>query len=156
MLFSGVIICILSSFLYKIQSMKLEFALANQAKELDPQNKDQQKNSDTIVQDFFTELKYSGIKLDKKILQASNFARNYNVYFYTLINISVVLMVTFTNTALIAVSLMVTMHLCFMIFFAFTQWKHSFMISANEFVLRFLQEVFILVFVSVLMHMSIR
>lgn len=151
---ASVILCyLLTLVMYKIYSVKPKTNIQIVRNKL--ANKKLETNQ-TITEAFFHEIKYAGIKNDHNLLKKSHFVRNYNVYFYCLINGSVVVMITFTNSGLLSVFLMVMLHLWFNVTTAVCQFRHSFMISRCEFVLRFFQGVFILVFMSVLLHMSIR
>jgi hypothetical protein len=57
--------------------------------------------------------------MNKNLLAKHHFVRNYNVYFYALINISVVVMITFTNSGLLASGIMIALHLGFNLTFAY-------------------------------------
>jgi hypothetical protein len=69
---------------------------------------------------------------------------------------SVVVMITFTNSGLLAVGLMIAMHFTFNVTFTYYQFKYKFIKSGLGFFLRLFQGVFILIFMGVLAHMSFR
>jgi hypothetical protein len=110
---SNVIFSLLVYMLSRIQG-------ASRREKLEPALRNCKKRTIKSISDsFFYELKYDGIRNDLDLLAKSHFIRNYNVYFYVLINMSVVVMITFTNSGLLAVALMIAMHFTFNVTFTY-------------------------------------
>ena len=110
----------------------------------------------TITQKFLRRIKYDGLSTKKNILEKSHFARNYNIYFYALINFSMAIIITFSSIGMFSIALLTTLHFTFNALTVKYYMKYKFLASKTEFVFRILQGAFMQIFMTTLLAMSVR